>query len=313
MTTPSSSFLPSEDRLKLMQQGVEQLEAWLHDLMRMGVLQFDFSSIHEISARMVDAKLGGIARRLRRLEFLDKSSVSWLPTLAGVLGDMYLFVSTFKKLDQLPKAMLSTVLSVGGFNFQKSQLSTLKGHMDHWVVAGISYDQEENLRSRYTWLMGSQSKRTALVLDFAFGRTNFDMKFDFARAYQGKIVYYPSSFPLRAILLDPISLKLQQDFPAAFNSISKFLDLFALAISKNPWLDEWPASLKEVQLLKTKDSFLIQDEQGAQMRVSNDPEVLWPLYSSLGLLPFSLFGIWNGTEINMISYEDGLRLALLTE
>ncbi len=313
MTTPSIPFIPSDDRLQLMHKGVEQLEAWLHDLMRLGVLQFDFASIHEISARMVDAKLGGIARRLRRLEFLDKSSVSWLPTVTSVIGDMYLFVSTFKKFDQIPKAMQSTVLAVGGFSIQKTQLAKLDGHIDHWVVSGISHDQEENLRSRYTWLMGTQSKRTALVLDFAFGRANFDIQYDFGRSYQGKVVYYPSSFPLRSIFVEPIPLKKQHHFPAAFSSVSKFLDLYALAISKNPWLQEWPACMKEVQLLKAKESFLIQDEQGAQMPVSNDHELLWPLYATNGLLQFSIFGIWNGRDIKIISYQDGLRLGSLTQ
>ena len=104
---------PSDSRLQLMQRGVNQLETWLNDLLKMGLLDYDFStrSLNEISSRMVDAKLGGIARRIRMLSEMEKSDVAWAESIAHELTSLSLFARCFKRLDSLGPAMQQTVLA----------------------------------------------------------------------------------------------------------------------------------------------------------------------------------------------------------
>lgn len=300
------AFLPSSERQDLMLKGITQLEAWLFDLVRVGLLQYDFSetSIHEISSRLVDAKLGGIARRVRRIPGLNRSDPHWFYEILSLLGELYLLVSAFKQQERLSENLLTSMYTIAGYNLQKSDFTSLPAIDDRWLICGIVYEEEENLRARYCWIMGSQSKRTALLLDFAFGRNKFDPPLDFNRSYQGKLIYYPGSFALRAQLMQPVSIPKIRTFPAAFDGISKFLDVYALAISKNPWIHDFPACLKNIRLLKSGDRFLLQDPENMQLPAQNESADIWPVFASLALQSCTVFGIWNGRQIRLLSIQE---------
>jgi hypothetical protein len=297
------SFLPSVDRQDLMEKGIAQLEIWLFDLVKVGLLQYDFSddSIFEISSRMVDAKLGGIARKLRKLTSFNRSDPAWFLNVLQVLGDLYLLVSAFRKKENLPENTLISVYAIAGFNLQKNELHHLPGVDDHWLICGQELQEEENLKSRYTWIMGAQSKRSALLLDFAFGRADFELNYSTSRSYQAKLIYYPGSFSLRAHLFQPTPVARINNYPAAFDQIDKFLDVYALAVSKNPWITDFPACLKHVSILKARNRFLVQDEMMQQLPLGNNPENIWPLFATLAMHPSNVFGIWNGQHLRLLS------------
>ncbi|MCB0685642.1 MAG: hypothetical protein KDC53_03930 [Saprospiraceae bacterium] len=305
-TSPTSSlFLPGPDRQTLMDKGIVQLDQWLIDVMRIGLLQYDFSdeTLFEISSRMVDAKLGGVARRIRKLSSLERADPNWVKQVLQILGDLYLMVSAFKNRRQLTLTMQISLFSLAGFNAKKTDILTLNAIEDFWLVCGIEHDAEENLKVRYTWLMGVKSKRTALLLDFAFGRSDFEFNYRFNQSYQGSLIYYPGAFPLRAILQDSVPIKKISSFPGAFDSMAKFLDIYATAISRNPWIVNFPACLKNVSLTKAGDQFLLRDQHDELMTVNNENSAIWPLFSWIAVDQFTVFGIWNSETITILSYE----------
>jgi hypothetical protein len=299
----SSSLLPPSDRKDLIGLGIGQLEIWLRDLIRVGLLQYDFSpeSMQEIAARMVDAKLGSIARRLRRLASYKRSDPFWFHQVLGDLADMHLMVRAFHKIEQFPSSLQHTVYALSGYSIQKKQLQQMEGLVDQWVIMGIQITEEDNLKARYCWIMGRQSKRSALLLDFAFGRADFEVKLNFNMSYAGRFVYYPGSFPLRGVLFDPTPIKIATIFPGAFKNISSYLDVFALAVSKNPWLNQFPVSLENVKLVEQKGVFKLLDEENRVVDISNGEQSLWPLYASQALKAFSIFGIWDGQKMQLLS------------
>lgn len=292
-----------------MDKGIDQLESWLFDVIRIGLLQYDFSetSIFEISSRMVDAKLGGIARRLRKISTLDRADPEWVANVLRTLGDLYLMVSAFRNREQLPPPLITSLYNQAGFNIRKQDLLSQPSLADRWLVCGMEYDEEENLRSRFTWIMGAESKRSALLLDFAFGRTDFETQYHFNQSYQGSIYYYPGSFPLRAYLQDPVAIRKIKTFPGSFENMEKFLDIYASAIARNPWITEFPACIRNVTLNLSDTQFIVADDQGAMMKVKNPPEEIWPVFASLGLASFTLFGIWDSREIRLLSWDDGIN------
>ncbi|MBK8500740.1 MAG: hypothetical protein IPL46_00245 [Saprospiraceae bacterium] len=297
-----------------MEKGIEQLEIWLFDLIKVGLLQYDFSedSIFEISSRMVDAKMGGVARRLRRLTSFNRSDPTWFHSVLQILGDLYLLVSVFKNKQNLSENILISAYTMAGFNLQKNDLSHLPTIDDHWLICGQEFQEEENLRSRYTWIMGAQSKRSALLLDFAFGRTDFEASYSFNRSYQAKLIYYPGSFSLRAQLLQPSPVVRINYYPAAFDQIDKFLDVFASAVSKNLWISEFPACLKLVSILKSGSKFLIQDQNNQQLQLGNNPEKIWPFFATFAMQPCNIFGVWNGHNLRLLSIQKGLEFIQIT-
>ena len=297
------SLTPSEERRKLIKSGIDHLDLWLSDLIRVGLLQYDFSreSMQEIASRMVDAKLGGIARRLRRIATLARSDPQWFKKVLDELAFIYLLVTSFKKIDQLPKSLQHTIYSVSGYSLQKRQLAALDGVHDEWMVMGLQFEEEENLRARYCWMMGCRSKRSALILDFAFGRSGFDTQISFHQSYSAKLVYYPSSFPIRGFLIDAVTRPKPNFFPGAFDHFSKFLDAYAYAVSKNPFLFTFPACIRNVLLKVRGQSFELHDINGKSLPVSTAPDKLWPLLATQGSDPISVFGTWRGETMEILS------------
>ncbi|NND33231.1 MAG: hypothetical protein HKN76_11630 [Saprospiraceae bacterium] len=298
-----NSLLPNSQRKELVKQGIDYLEQWLIDMIRIGVLQYDFShsSMREISSRMVDAKMGGVARRLRGLATLDKSDQNWLENLLGELASIYLLVSSFKKIDELPINLQHSIYSVSGFSIQKKQLATSDGIQDLWMIMGIKLEEEENLKARYCWVMGSNSKRSALLLDFAFGRTAFESQLKFSQSYHGKLVYYPGSFPFRGFLINPVSTPKKNSFPGTFPHFTKFLDVYAHAVSKNPFMNSFPVAVRDVMMITSEESWELVDIENNAIPISNASEKLWPLFASQGGDRMAVFGIWNGDKIELLS------------
>jgi hypothetical protein len=256
---------------------------------------------------MVDAKMGGVARRLRRLSGFNRSDPAWFYNVLQMLGDLYLIVAAFRNKQNLSENTLISAYTMAGFNLQKKDLLLLPSVDDHWLICGQEFEEEENLRSRYTWIMGAQSKRSAMLLGFAFGRTDFELNYTFNRSYQAKLTYYPGSFALRAILMQPIPVVRINQYPAAFDQIDKFLDVFAFAVSKNPWISEFPACLKFVSILKSGSNFLIQDPNNQQLPISNSPENIWPFFASFAMRSCNVFGIWNGQNLRLLSIQQGVE------
>lgn len=295
---------PSTDRLILMQRGVNQLLTWLNDLLRVGLLEYDFSpeSLQELAGRMIDAKLGGIARRIRLLSELQKSDPYWSRDLVHALTRLYLFASNFQKLDSLSPLLQQTLLSVAGFTIKKDQLPQDKSVVDHWVPTGITYTQEENLKVRRCWLMGLNSKRVAMLLDFAWGRMDFTQQYAYNEICTGSLVYYPSTFPLRAQLFNPQKQKKLMTSLPAFRSFDTFLLQYAKAFARNPWIGSFPGAFTGVKILYDEGAFFLLDERNAMLPMCGSDNLSWSLMAMTNRAELQIFGEWNGYELSIFSY-----------
>lgn len=287
-----------------MQRGVTQLSTWLNDLLRVGLLEYDFSpeSLQELAGRMIDAKLGGIARRIRLLSELQKSDQYWSRDLVHALTRLYLFASNFQKLDSLSPLLQQTLLSVAGFTIKKDQLPQDKSVVDHWVPTGITYTQEENLKVRRCWMMGLNSKRVAMLLDFAWGRTDFTQQYAYNEICTGSLVYYPSTFPLRAQLFNPQKHKKPMKSLPAFRSFDIFLLQYAKAFARNPWIGSFPGAFAGVRILHEQGTFNLLDEHESLLPMHGSDNLCWALMAMANREDLQIFGEWNGYELSIFSY-----------
>ena len=300
---------PDQARLALMRRGANQLRLWLCDIARTGILDHDLSedSLSELASRMVDAKLGSIARRLRQIASFDRSLPSWSTDIREELAQMYLFVRSFDQLEEKPISLQWTMLTWAGYNLKKDAVRSSKGIRDIWYLVGQRFSEEEQLRSRRAWMIGANSKRYALILDFVFGRMDFAQDFQFNTGYQGIVNYYPGSFPMRGAIEIEKKVKLSRyPFPA-FSSIKKFQMVYAQALAKNPWLGSFPCSLQKV-IVWYHDGFWVSDQDGKHLPLSGEAEELWPLVAIGGGLEITLFGTWNGSQLRVQSYLESERI-----
>ncbi|MDX1665591.1 MAG: SWIM zinc finger family protein, partial [Saprospiraceae bacterium] len=140
-------------RLQRMASGMDELELWLEDCLRQGLAKAAERGpafFEDIATRMVDAKLGGLARRFRRMgeELADEE---WHQKILAGLSEAYLILRAFRKRQELPEPLLTEVLSQCGLNIKKEEVLQGESQEDIWLVTGQVEGVEEKLRYRRTW------------------------------------------------------------------------------------------------------------------------------------------------------------------
>lgn len=286
------------NRLGLMEQGAEELEQWLLDFVRQGLASAQGQPAEfweRIAARMVDAKLPSIARRIRGFPLLI-GQPDWHGQLLGELSMLYLFVQGFRQLNGLPEPLQEELLAYGGLAQKKEALLGQTGVSDNWLVLGLVVGEDDQLRYRRTWLLGEQSGRYALILDFAWGRAPFEGNWKLGSALQGELVYYPAAWPLRALF------KQVRPYPQALQGLQGFSDLtafsqkYAEALAATPWLAAFPALLESVTLSKGQQQLWLSDQQGQALPVRAEPGLEWVLLSVAAGEELACFGEWDGAR-----------------
>ena len=162
-------------RLQRMQDGLQDLEIWMSDIMRQGLASLEkdaYKTCEDIAKRMQDAQLKGVANRLRELPMMIGYSDNWIERVLAALGEIYLFAQAFKRIDTLPKDFQDQLKIEGGINVKKEELADKEKVKDEWLVLG-KIEGTDPLNDRITfrrvWLWGNHTGQPALVLDFAFG------------------------------------------------------------------------------------------------------------------------------------------------
>ncbi len=295
-----------DKRLEKMAGGLDELENWLTDLFRQGLATLENYS-HEywddLQSRMADATLKGISKRLRLLPLL-MSQEDWHEPLLAELGDIYLIVKGFRNIKQLPEPLQDDLLSLSGVNFKKADVLEGPSQVDYWLVAGQTITQEEgNLVARHTWFIGEASKQNVLVLDFAWGGT-FEASFKLGTVLQGEVAFYPSAYPQRILFKNFTLADRPFDLHNGYPNLSAFADDYAKAIGQFPWLNYFPAFLKEVVPVPNSlrdDTFVLVDTHRKQLPTITDEELGWKMVAMSAGRPTSIFGLWNGQSFQPLS------------
>jgi len=298
-SNPTNPSTPFSKRFDLMSAGLEELETWLLDTFRQGLASLEQQAPSfwtDIAARMVDAKLGGIARRLKRIGLLIGNEDKWYEKVLAELGNLYLLINAVRRIEDLPLPLQKDILSIAGVNTRKEDLLK-EGHAikDVWMILALTEKTEDNLRSRKTWLYGWKSNRFALVLDFAWGRSEFSERYIIGNVFEGTVLYYPSNVPIRVIVqekrfLDNRPIKRIVGF-AAF---SDFLDHYATTLAANPWLLDYPCSLEQVSPTLFQERLYLLDKDNFQIPLLLPMDKQWKILALSGGHPVNLFGEWTG-------------------
>lgn len=279
-----------------MADGLAELESWLTDLLRQGLASLEGQSNsywQELSGRMVDAKLPGIARRIRQFPALMEQP-DWHEQLLAEIGDIWLIVRGFANMEHLPEGLQDDLLSVAGVNFKKAEVLAGPGLSDHWLVAGQTESEEENLLARRVWLVGEKSKQNVLLLDFSWGGAEFDTSWKLGTVVEGEVAFYPSAFPQRILFKDFKLTDRPFDLANGFATLEKMAEGYAQALAANPWLGQFPAFLQEVVPVYFSEKFYLVDTEGRQLPLFPDDDLGWRLMALSGGRPISVFGVWNG-------------------
>lgn len=296
--------LPDAARLEGMRRGFSDLRQWLQQVISQGlaIQESTKDSWDHLAARMVDAKLGGIARRIRLLKAQIGES-NWPEIILGGLAELYLACKAFENWEKLPPLQQFDLLTLAGVNLRKEDVLGGKPVQDRWLVVGQRFDVEEKLNVRRTWFLGETTRKITLQLEFAWGNTPFQEEWKMGHAYKAIFVFYPSAFPMR------VAVQQFRSDNAAFNigrgcaDFSELGQLFATAIAANPWLSGLPILLDDVTPIAptATTGWGIMDGLMHFIPLHLSTIKAWQLLATAAGKPIQLFGEWNGNTFHPLS------------
>ncbi|MBD2101898.1 SWIM zinc finger domain-containing protein [Leptolyngbya sp. FACHB-261] len=298
--------------------GLQDLERWLQDLIRHGLATAQnqpYSFWDGPAARLVDAQAPGLARQLREMAGIPRSGTGWPDRLLERLGRVHLLIEGFRRLEALPPNVQADIRAGIGWTQKlgdgdqgpsdgvqsQSLIPNPQSLVDRWSVLGQRTEDQERLRVQRTWLWGQNSGQSALSLHFAVANQPLDTSLIPGTCLEAELAFYPSNYPLRALVQQRQGLPLPLDDLPGYSNLGVALAEYAKALACNPWLEQFPLALNQVIPLRQAETWAVRDETGHLLPLAPNFVQGWQLLALSGGQPLSLFGEWNGETLLPLS------------
>jgi hypothetical protein len=285
--------------------GLRELELYLCDTVRNGLAAAQsqpYSFWEDPARRMVDAQAPSVARQLREVAGIPSSGAGWQERLLEKLSRLYLLVEGFKRLDALPPDTQADVRTAIGWTQHQDELLAASGVRDRWRVLGRRVEDEDRLRVQQTWLWGSESQQPALVLHFApITQPILDTSLVVGTSLDADLVFFPSAYPLRALVKERHAAPTQLDGMSGFATIIAATEAYAAALARNPWLEQFPMPLQSVIPTRNGEGWSLRDSEGRTLPIVPRFERGWNLLALSGGHPLDVFGEWDGDDLLPLS------------
>lgn len=275
-----------------------ELDVWLQDRVRQGLASFLPESAplwNAIAARMVDAQAPEMARQLRSIADLLQAGTLSSERLLKRLGQLYLAIEGWQQFDRLSAGTQADLQTQLGWIQHRQELLMREGQLDRWLVLGQHVETVSgiaHLKAQRIWLWGEKSHRPALILNYAHGKTPFDIFAIPGTSFEAELVFYDSAYPLRALVKTECRPCQPLLSLPGFESVAVALDAYSAALGQNPWLDRFPLAL--AACIPQKQGKVVVDAPGEGLPIDSQFTQGWQLMAIAGGSPISVFGEWNG-------------------
>jgi len=257
-----------DERVARMMEGLVELDRWLEDRMRTGLADpalARYGTWDALAARLVDARAGALANRVRRLAGLVGAGPDWHADVLGELGMLHLIAEAGRRLPELPGNLADVVATASGWQVRQADVLASVPETDDWIVLGRSDTREDRIEVRRTWLRGVTTRRWAMLLSFAAYRQSLDTSWVVGSAVEADIHRYPGG-SLRclvsrrdeaAVMSPPVA-----GVTVASVSIAGACDEIGSIVAAEPWLEHVPVT---VTAAPTTDGrrWLLTDDTGS--------------------------------------------------
>jgi hypothetical protein len=293
--------------------GVDQLELWLCDLLRLGISTApakDYAFWDGMAARLVDSQAGSLARMVRELASLAASGSRWEERFLHRVASLTLAIEGYRRASSLPEELRADVRNAIGFTVAQDDVLAREGVRDTWMVVGRSVDAEDRLLVQRSWLQGRKTQRTALILDFAAAGAPLNPSFPTGSAFVGEVVFFPGALPQRALVK---SRTPDGPFPPAALDLAAAHLTYRQALTASPWVSGWPMQIAGAATYFDGSQFLLRDAAGFAVPLRAAPEAAWKLVAVSGGKPLTVFGEFDGARLRPLTLWNGATHSPLEE
>lgn len=304
-------------RKERMASGLGDLNLWLTDILRGGLTGLEGKPPtfwEQASARLVDAQAPGLAALIAEMRaHVAARESDWPERVLALMGRMKLAIEGFARFDSLPGETRADIRSLLGWSLERSEFASQAGEVtDTWEILAVALGETGNLREQRVHLRGRSSRRQALILSFAYGNQPFEMAFVPGGVFTGTVSYYPSGYPLRALLKERSGEEGEMTSMHGLPDFQAALGAYAEALAGNPFVFRCPMTVEGLRPHRVGELLYLRDGSGRDMPVSRLFTQEWQLLSQSGGRPVNVFGEWAGGSFLPLSCWDGAYLPFLS-
>ncbi len=308
----------AQARAERVAAGLEELELWLGDLVRLGIAhwQREPAKFWEArAARLVDAQAPGVARRVRAFAGIAASGADWNERLLDAFGSLFLLREAYARLDTLPEPLRADVRRHIGWTTTQAEILASATDVidDRWTVVGTRTDDDDRIVVHRAWLHAERARRFALVLQFVAPGQRLGTALMPGTTIAGTLAFVPSAYPLRAVLAEPgerYAIEAAATPPPG-GLAADVLDAFARAAAADPWIEAIPAALALARIAHDRSGWYVCDAAGEGLALAEGRVDPWILEALCGDRPATLAGEYDGMCFTPVAlWHDGRHVAL---
>lgn len=286
--------------------GLDQLEAWLADLVHQGLAtaRGQGSGLWtQMASRLVDAQAPGLARRVNEIGERIVASREWQSETLASLGKLQLLIDAYRNLERLPADLAAEIRSIVGWTQEQDVLRERDGMRDRWQVIARRQNETENLKTQVTWLYGESSERFALVLEFAVGAQPLPANYSVGQVIDSDLVFFDGSPALRALEKDRHGSEARKLALPMGVDIASMQHTYARWLATNPWLERYPFVLDIARLEMRQDRLFLIDQSERRVPIDERCRHGWNLIALAAGGALKVFGDWNGNAFDPFSVQ----------
>lgn len=303
-----------EQRESRVSEGLERLDLWIRDLVRNGLAGLESrppSFWDEQARRLVDAQAPGLSSRLLALAELPGSAPDWPVQLLSDLGRIKLLIHAWQRIEQIDAPLQSDIRQMIGWNISQEELSgRTDGVQDIWCVVGQTTSEEKQLRVQRVWLLGRETRRWALVVQFATLGQPFAELLPVGTECPGTVVYYPGASEQRGKLIRQEGgiAEVARRLPGT-DRLESFLSGVSSQLASQPWVRSACGLFSDVTIIPREQQWVLRDRVGHGLPLS--PKNHWKLLALTGGAPCDLAAEWEGRYLHPLGlYMQGRYRAI---
>lgn len=297
-------------RLGRIRKGLNDLDLWLCDIVRHGLSGLENkpeSYWEEAAARLVDAQAPGLAAFIRSMSAsVHRRQKNWPQDVLALMGKLKLIIEGFSRFDSLPESLRSDLRTVTGWHIEKDDVPRSHIQKDVWDILGMSMSESDKLREQRIWLKGRSCGLFAMILNFAFGTQPLEIRMIPGLAAETELIYYPSAFPLRALIASDIGDFQQISHFSGFAHFESAFSAYSEALAGNPWLTRFPMAIENIRVCFKENRFILRDMENRELPCCPDFRRGWELVAIAGGHPISIFGEWKDNSFFPLSCSYGI-------
>lgn len=280
-------------------QGIDDLETWMKDLIRNGLLKVPerASTLFEtISRRMVDAQASGLANRLRNMQNINYYEEGWKYTLTEQLSKLYLLMQAYRQLEAQPEDWQAEIRTQIGYLQSKEEVLAGEAITGQWTVIDKQSTHINDLRVDVHWLYNINHHNLVVHQQFTPNGAIPEFQLIADRTYTGTLYLYKGISNPRRVLIHHFTLSPQTATPDFHPNLSDAAATYRQRIQENPLAENVPLLIGPLTLVSQDKQWYVQDADHRLMPVSIDEPTRIHTLAITGGKAFSAFVLANACQ-----------------